>query len=160
MAIKTYSLPSSGEGTAFYDFEELPSKADHKKFKERYRETLDSLEGVDKDKATDIVTEANLAFSLNTNLFKYLDGLMGITPTEPPLAVKATTPAGAAQCPFAAMAGKLPNPHIHDKHKKVENNNGLAYKTHLVLKPYYSVITKLALVLFVVLVAVLLQKLF
>ncbi len=55
------------QGTAFYDFEQLPTPEAKRDFKQRYRETLDAL---DLDPATikRIVAEANFAFALNCNL--------------------------------------------------------------------------------------------
>jgi heme oxygenase len=50
-----------GEGTAFYDFEQIPHEG---KFKQRYRAQLDAL-GLDQATIDRIVAEANYAFKLN-----------------------------------------------------------------------------------------------
>ncbi|MFN4066563.1 MAG: heme oxygenase (biliverdin-producing) [Thermosynechococcus sp.] len=65
------ALPE-GEGTAFYEFPALPTPEDKKAFKQRYRETLDSL-GLDEDAIARIVKEANFAFALNCNLMHALE---------------------------------------------------------------------------------------
>lgn len=166
VAVRTYKLPVTGEGTAFYDFDELPSKADHKKFKNNYRDILDSLEGVDKEKATAIVTEANIAFGLNTKLFQYLDHVMGFD--TPILEVPRPTPdkSNAAQCPFATMGSKLPNLHTHvNPHTaatKTEEakQSSLTYKTHMILKPFYPAIPRIFGLFFIILLAVVCKRLF
>ncbi len=58
------------EGTAFYEFTEIP---DEKAFKQHYRETLNRLP-VDQAMADAIVQEANDAFGLNMKLFSELEG--------------------------------------------------------------------------------------
>ncbi|MFN4196155.1 MAG: heme oxygenase (biliverdin-producing) [Thermosynechococcus sp.] len=65
------ALPE-GKGTAFYEFPALPTPEDKKAFKQRYRETLDSL-GLDEDAIARIVKEANFAFALNCNLMHALE---------------------------------------------------------------------------------------
>ena len=61
---------SDGEGTAFYEFEEIP---DEKQFKATYRQALDELP-IDEVTATRIVDEANAAFGMNMKLFQELEG--------------------------------------------------------------------------------------
>lgn len=61
---------SDGEGTAFYEFEEIP---DEKQFKATYRQALDELP-IDEATATRIVDEANAAFGMNMKLFQELEG--------------------------------------------------------------------------------------
>lgn len=61
---------SDGEGTAFYEFEEIP---DEKQFKATYRQRLDELP-IDQTSANQIVDEANAAFGLNMKLFQELEG--------------------------------------------------------------------------------------
>ncbi|MBE9179185.1 heme oxygenase (biliverdin-producing) [Oculatella sp. LEGE 06141] len=61
---------SSGEGTAFYEFEAIP---DEKQFKAKYRQSLDELP-IDDDMADRIVDEANAAFGMNMKLFQELEG--------------------------------------------------------------------------------------
>jgi heme oxygenase (biliverdin-producing, ferredoxin) len=57
------------EGTSFYNFEQIPDK---KAFKDKYRQTLDSLP-IDDVTALRIVAEANYAFDLNMQMAKELD---------------------------------------------------------------------------------------
>jgi heme oxygenase len=59
-----------GEGTAFYEFEEI---SDEKGFKNKYRQAMNDLD-IDEATADRIVEEANDAFGLNMNLFKELEG--------------------------------------------------------------------------------------
>jgi heme oxygenase len=59
-----------GEGTAFYEFEEI---SDEKGFKNKYRQAMNALD-IDEATADRIVEEANDAFGLNMNLFKELEG--------------------------------------------------------------------------------------
>jgi heme oxygenase (biliverdin-producing, ferredoxin) len=59
-----------GEGTAFYEFAEIP---DERAFKANYRQTLDSLP-LDESDADRIVEEANDAFGLNMTMFQELEG--------------------------------------------------------------------------------------
>jgi len=61
---------ADGEGTAFYEFPEIP---DEKAFKQNYRAALDSLP-IDQAMAEAIVQEANDAFGLNMKLFGELEG--------------------------------------------------------------------------------------
>lgn len=61
---------SNGEGTAFYEFEEIP---DEKAFKNRYRQALNELP-IDLETAEKIVDEANAAFGRNMELFQELEG--------------------------------------------------------------------------------------
>ncbi len=61
---------SEGEGTAFYEFAEIP---DEKAFKQEYRATMNDLD-IDQAMADAIVQEANDAFGLNMKLFKELEG--------------------------------------------------------------------------------------
>jgi heme oxygenase len=61
---------SDGEGTAFYEFDQIP---DEKTFKNNYRQAMDSLP-IDETKADLIVDEANDAFGKNMIMFKELEG--------------------------------------------------------------------------------------
>ncbi|MEC4982993.1 MAG: heme oxygenase (biliverdin-producing) [Oscillatoria sp. PMC 1068.18] len=61
---------NEGEGTAFYEFEEI---SDEKAFKQKYRQALDELP-VDQQTAEEIVDEANAAFGMNMKLFNELEG--------------------------------------------------------------------------------------
>ncbi|KPQ38087.1 MAG: heme oxygenase (biliverdin-producing) [Phormidium sp.] len=59
-----------GQGTAFYEFDEIP---DEKAFKAEYRQAMDSLP-IDDAQADRIVDEANDAFKLNMVMFEELEG--------------------------------------------------------------------------------------
>jgi heme oxygenase len=59
-----------GEGTAFYEFEQIP---DAKAFKTKYRAAMDALP-VDQATAEAIVDEANAAFGMNMKMFDELEG--------------------------------------------------------------------------------------
>ncbi|MEO0409356.1 MAG: biliverdin-producing heme oxygenase, partial [Cyanobacteria bacterium P01_A01_bin.135] len=59
-----------GEGTAFYEFEDI---ADETEFKFLYRQRLNELP-VDEAMAERIVEEANAAFGMNMRLFQELEG--------------------------------------------------------------------------------------
>jgi heme oxygenase len=61
---------SDGEGTAFYEFEEI---ADAKEFKNKYRQEMNDLP-IDQATADRIVAEANAAFGMNMNMFNELEG--------------------------------------------------------------------------------------
>ncbi|NMG58870.1 heme oxygenase (biliverdin-producing) [Geitlerinema sp. P-1104] len=61
---------NDGEGTAFYEFAEIP---DEKAFKAEYRQAMDSLP-IDEAQADRIVDEANDAFKLNMVMFEELEG--------------------------------------------------------------------------------------
>ena len=61
---------SDGEGTAFYEFENI---SDEKAFKNRYRQSMNDLP-LDKETVDRIVDEANDAFGHNMAMFKELDG--------------------------------------------------------------------------------------
>lgn len=61
---------SEGEGTAFYEFDEI---ADEKAFKVKYRASLDEAP-VDEAMADAIVEEANDAFGRNMEMFQELEG--------------------------------------------------------------------------------------
>lgn len=61
---------SEGQGTAFYEFEDIE---DEKAFKDTYRTALDNLP-VDEATAQQIVDEANAAFGMNMKLFNELEG--------------------------------------------------------------------------------------
>jgi heme oxygenase len=60
----------NGEGTAFYEFADIP---DEKAFKTKYRQAMDELP-VDEATADRIVEEANAAFGMNMKLFNELEG--------------------------------------------------------------------------------------
>ena len=61
---------SDGEGTAFYEFDQIP---DEKAFKNEYRQAMDELP-IDMVTAEKIVDEANAAFGRNMELFEELEG--------------------------------------------------------------------------------------
>ena len=61
---------SEGQGTAFYEFPEIP---DEKAFKATYRQALNELP-IDDAMAERIVDEANATFGMNMKLFKELEG--------------------------------------------------------------------------------------
>lgn len=61
---------TDGEGTAFYEFAEIP---DEKEFKNTYRQALNELP-IDDAMADAIVDEANAAFGRNMAMFKELEG--------------------------------------------------------------------------------------
>ncbi|MBW4545722.1 MAG: heme oxygenase (biliverdin-producing) [Symplocastrum torsivum CPER-KK1] len=61
---------SEGQGTAFYEFNDIP---DEKAFKRNYREVLDGLP-IDEVTADQIVDEANATFGMNMKLFQELEG--------------------------------------------------------------------------------------
>ncbi|MBE9036490.1 biliverdin-producing heme oxygenase [aff. Roholtiella sp. LEGE 12411] len=61
---------SDGQGTAFYEFEEI---SDEKAFKAKYRQALDELP-IDDATSDRIVDEANAAFGTNMKMFQELEG--------------------------------------------------------------------------------------
>ena len=61
---------SDGEGTAFYEFTQIP---DEKAFKAQYRQAMNDLP-VSQETAEQIVDEANDAFGMNMKLFQELEG--------------------------------------------------------------------------------------
>ena len=61
---------SEGQGTAFYEFNEIP---DEKAFKANYRNALNELP-IDEATAERIVDEANATFGMNMKLFQELEG--------------------------------------------------------------------------------------
>lgn len=61
---------SEGQGTAFYEFKEIPEE---KAFKQQYRQVLDELP-IDEATADRIVDEANATFGMNMKLFQELEG--------------------------------------------------------------------------------------
>lgn len=61
---------SDGEGTAFYEFEDI---TDEKEFKNNYRQAMNDLP-IDQATAERIVAEANDAFGMNMNMFNELEG--------------------------------------------------------------------------------------
>ncbi len=61
---------AEGEGSAFYEFQDIP---DEKEFKRNYREVLDQLP-IDEATADRIVEEANATFHMNMKLFQELEG--------------------------------------------------------------------------------------
>jgi heme oxygenase len=63
---------SAEQGTALYEFEELPSVEAKRAFKEKYRDALNALP-VDEATIERIVAEANLAFSLNRDVVHDLE---------------------------------------------------------------------------------------
>ncbi|NEQ87338.1 MAG: heme oxygenase (biliverdin-producing) [Moorea sp. SIO2I5] len=61
---------SDGQGTAFYEFKQIP---DEKAFKANYRQAMDELP-IDNATADRIVEEANAAFGMNMKMFQELEG--------------------------------------------------------------------------------------
>lgn len=61
---------AEGQGTAFYEFKDIP---DEKAFKANYRQALDELP-IDELTADQIVDEANATFGMNMKLFQELEG--------------------------------------------------------------------------------------
>ncbi|MEW6495612.1 MAG: heme oxygenase (biliverdin-producing) [Cyanobacteriota bacterium] len=61
---------AEGEGTAFYEFQDIP---DEKAFKAQYRQALDELP-VDETTTERIVDEANATFGMNMKMFQELEG--------------------------------------------------------------------------------------
>lgn len=61
---------SEGQGTAFYEFKDIP---DEKAFKAQYRQALDELP-IDEATADKIVEEANATFGMNMKMFQELEG--------------------------------------------------------------------------------------
>jgi len=61
---------SEGQGTAFYEFKDIP---DEKQFKATYRQAMNELP-IDEATADRIVDEANAAFGMNMKLFQELEG--------------------------------------------------------------------------------------
>lgn len=59
-----------GQGTAFYEFPEIP---DEKEFKAMYRQAMNELP-IDDATADRIVDEANAAFGMNMKMFQELEG--------------------------------------------------------------------------------------
>ena len=64
-----------GVGTAFYEFEAIPTVEARRTFKARYRNALNSLP-IEASLAQQIVDEANLAFQLNRNVVHELEPLV------------------------------------------------------------------------------------
>jgi len=58
------------EGTAFYEFTDIP---DEKAFKNNYRQAMNNLP-IDQETADRIVNEANAAFDMNMQIFRELEG--------------------------------------------------------------------------------------
>jgi heme oxygenase len=61
---------SDGNGTNFYEFEQIP---DEKAFKQMYRQAMNEL-AIDDTTADRIVDEANDAFGMNMKMFRELEG--------------------------------------------------------------------------------------
>jgi len=61
---------NDGQGTAFYEFKDIP---DEKQFKATYRQAMNELP-IDEATADRIVDEANAAFGMNMKLFQELEG--------------------------------------------------------------------------------------
>ncbi|MDT9199794.1 heme oxygenase (biliverdin-producing) [Limnospira fusiformis KN01] len=61
---------SDGQGTQFYEFDEIP---DEKEFKNNYRQIMNDLP-IDQETADRIVEEANAAFGMNMKMFNELEG--------------------------------------------------------------------------------------
>ncbi|HBE17803.1 MAG TPA: heme oxygenase [Cyanobacteria bacterium UBA11149] len=63
---------SPDAGTAFYEFEQIPSVEAKRGFKEKYRDALNSLP-IDEETIQQIVEEANYAFQLNRDVVHELE---------------------------------------------------------------------------------------
>ena len=63
---------TSDQGTAFYNFEKLPTVEMKRDFKGGYRDALNTLP-INNEQATQIVAEANLAFQLNCDMMQGLE---------------------------------------------------------------------------------------
>ena len=61
---------TDGEGTAFYEFAQIP---DEKAFKNNYRQAMNDLP-IDEAKADEVVDEANAAVGMNRVMFNELEG--------------------------------------------------------------------------------------
>lgn len=61
---------SDGEGTAFYEFQDI---SDEKAFKNKYRQAMNDLP-IDDELGDRIVDEANAAFGMNMKMFQELEG--------------------------------------------------------------------------------------
>lgn len=61
-----------GQGTAFYEFAELPTVRHRQEFKARYRDVLDQIV-LQQANRLQLAEEANLAFKLNKNLMQELE---------------------------------------------------------------------------------------
>ena len=68
IAQRAMNLPS-GEGLAFYDFDQV---VDEQEFKQNYKKALDSL-SLDSKLADQVIAEANLSFNMNMRMFQELD---------------------------------------------------------------------------------------
>ncbi|OQR91048.1 heme oxygenase [Achlya hypogyna] len=114
IAIKSLGL-ENGQGTAFYDFNNMQSS--HKAFKDKYRHALDNLH-VTQAISDRLVEEANLAFLLNMKIFEELDVISGFNTPEKQQAeaimrrreesqkpAEPETRKGGV-CPFAKMIGQ------------------------------------------------------
>ncbi len=64
-----------GQGTAFYEFDDIPTVEARRAFKGQYRDALNSLP-IDNDVVQRIIDEANLAFQLNCNVMHDLEPLV------------------------------------------------------------------------------------
>lgn len=65
------ALPAD-QGTALYEFEQIPTPDARRAFKEKYRQALDSL-ALDENSIQQIVNEANYAFGLNRDVMHELE---------------------------------------------------------------------------------------
>jgi len=98
VAVKTMQLDAaSGDGVRFYVFDNVP---DSRAFKKQFRASLDALP-IDAELASALVDEANAAFVLNMELFRFLDEQMGLA--DVPVAPSTADP---GQCPFLS-SGKM-----------------------------------------------------
>lgn len=100
LAIRNYKLPNN-KGTSFFDFPHVENIGE---FKTRYRQKLDEA-ALPRDMIEKIVSEANVAFQLNTELFLELDPPTHEHVHTAPKTEEKTPPAKGA-CPFHFTAGK------------------------------------------------------
>lgn len=79
VAQRALKLPSTGEGTQFYLFENIDNA---QKFKQFYRARMNALD-LNPETKEKIVEEANKAFEYNMQIFNELDQAGSLLPTEP-----------------------------------------------------------------------------
>jgi len=94
---------NDGQGTAFYEFTDLPTVQDRQQFKQRYRDALNSL-SLDTAALLQVVHEANIAFKLNQGILKELEPSLkaAIGPSQFDLIAHQNNRPSSTQCPHAA----------------------------------------------------------
>jgi heme oxygenase len=101
--VKAMQLPADGRGSKFFSFDLIP-RPKMNQFKKLYRERLDTLP-VDEALSAALVSEAELAFQLNGNMFLELDNMTSLADGDD-LSDQIERPLDnpTCACPFAAMA--------------------------------------------------------